>query len=197
MRGVVSLPIDPGSHGGACAGAQQSLLPASGRLYALADPIRFVDESPDDPERDAKAPAPWVVLIVDDDKDVHDATELALCGERIIGRPFELRHAYSAAEARRMLAASRDISVVLLDVVMETPDAGLKLAQAIRMELARDDVKIILRTGQPGQIPESDIRRDLAIDGYLNKASLTRGLLLEALVRALDAGRDAGTAAQH
>lgn len=40
-----------------------------------------------------------------------------------------------------------DIAVVLLDVVMETPLAGLELARYVRDELDNILVRIILRTG--------------------------------------------------
>ena len=168
-----------------------------GCIFAIRDKIQFTDEFPDDEEDASPRATPWVILIVDDDPDVHDATLLALSDERIFGRALEFRHAYSATEARQLLAAHPDISVVLLDVIMETPDAGLKLIQAIRTELGRGDVKIILRTGQPGQAPEANVRDNFAIDGYLTKSRLTRTLLLEALTQALGGGATPGDPERH
>jgi CheY-like chemotaxis protein len=168
-----------------------------GYCLAFGDHVEFSDESPDDTEGAARGATPWVLLIVDDDRDVHDATLLALRGERILGRTLEFRHAYSASEARQLLAANRDISVVLLDVVMESPDAGLKLISAIRDELGRRDVKIIVRTGQPGQAPEAHVKSSLAIDGYVTKARLTRALLLEALTQVLRTSEESGGPARH
>jgi len=73
-----------------------------------------------------------VVLIVDDDRSVHQTTLLALRDAKIERRPLQFLHAYSAAEARETLMSNEDIAVVLLDVVMETDTAGLQLVPAIR-----------------------------------------------------------------
>ena len=92
----------------------------------------------------------WYLLIVDDDEDVHHATEFALSDLRVLGRPLRFLHAFSAAEAISLLAHRRDVAVILLDVVMEREDAGLKAVEAIRCDLGLDAVRIVLRTGQPG-----------------------------------------------
>ena len=176
------------------AGAPQ--LPGGYRL-AFGDTIDFSDTPPDDAEDASRGVKPWVVLIVDDDRTVHDATVLALQGERILGRALEFRHAYAASEARELLTANQDISVVLLDVVMESADAGLKLISTIRDELGQRDVKVILRTGQPGQAPEADVRSNLAIDGYITKARLTRAMLLDALTQVLRTSEESGDPAQY
>ena len=73
----------------------------------------------------ASAGRKWRVLVIDDDEDVHQATGFSLDGVQLFGRSLELLHVYSAAQARELLQTERDIAVVLLDVVMETPDAGL------------------------------------------------------------------------
>lgn len=154
------------------------------------DPVRFSDEAAGEGESPATGSAPWVVLVADDDRDVHDATTLALAGEKILGRELELLHAYGSADTLRILQERADVSVVLLDVVMETPDAGLRLIDAIRQAPGRSSPKIVVRTGQPGRAPEAEIRSSLAIDGYLTKARLTRALLVETLGRVLGAGED-------
>ncbi len=151
---------------------------------AAGDPLDFGDERPGDADPSSDGAQALVVLIVDDGRGVHDATLLALQGERVPGRPLAFRHAYSAAEARRLLSEDGTIAVVLLDVVRESPDAGLKLVAGIRGELGRPDLKVIVRTGQPGRAPEAEVRGDLSIDGYITKATLTRAMLLEALAQA-------------
>ncbi|MBU2097456.1 MAG: phosphodiesterase, partial [Gammaproteobacteria bacterium] len=69
----------------------------------------------------------WHVLIVDDDIEVHDVTRLSLHNVRLLGRRLKLFHAMSGDEAKKILSHEPDIAVVLLDVVMEQPDAGLRL----------------------------------------------------------------------
>ena len=105
------------------------------------------------PVRAQPAQRPWRVLVVDDDADVHAVTRLALRNLSFRGRELELLSAHSAAEGFRMLRDSADIALVLLDVVMETEDAGLVLVRRIREELGNHTVRVVLRTGQPGQSP--------------------------------------------
>jgi diguanylate cyclase (GGDEF)-like protein len=140
------------------------------------DDLIFLDETPplSEANRDPGARCVWRVMIVDDDADVHSATTFALSNLEMQHRPLEFVHAYSAAEARELLAQERDIAVVLLDVVMEQEDSGLKLVRHIREVLKLTEVRIILRTGQPGYAPEIDAIRDFDINDYKTKSELTR-----------------------
>ncbi len=147
----------------------------------LADTLSFIDEeSPQSDNLEA-----WRVLIVDDDEDVHRATELALHQAIIEGRPLTFLHAYSADEAFQILAADPSISTLLLDVVMETPDAGLRLVHVLREELGRKELRIILRTGQPGYAPELETVRNYEINDYCTKAEMTNIRLFTSLMTAI------------
>ena len=160
------------------------------------DDLVFADEA--GPALPASAGAAWRILVVDDDADVHSTTTFALKNVEMQGRPLEFLHAYSAREARAILERQPDIAVVLLDVVMERPDAGLQLVRQIREELGMIEVRIILRTGQPGYAPEIEAIRGYDINDYRTKSELTRTKLYTAVaaavrsyqqLRALDAGR--------
>mgnify|MGYP003850927001 CR=1 FL=1 len=129
---------------------------------------------------------PWRVLVVDDDEDVHESTRFALRHARILDRPIELLHARSAAEARQRLAEAEDVAVALVDVVMETPDAGLTLIGDWRGAGYRE-MRIILRTGQPGYAPEMSVIAAYEIDDYRIKAELTQTRLLTVLTAAIRA----------
>jgi diguanylate cyclase (GGDEF)-like protein len=131
--------------------------------------------------------APWRVLIVDDDLEVHTVTRLILAKTVFNQRKIELLSAFSAAEARQMLQAEPDIAVVLLDVVMETEDAGLLLVHAIRNDLDNKAVRIILRTGQPGQAPEERVIIDYDINDYKAKSELTAQKLFTTVIASLRA----------
>jgi CheY-like chemotaxis protein len=145
------------------------------------DQLVFMDEDCDTDQQNALQKTPWLILIADDDYNVHETTILALHGAAIHGRPLQFLHAYSAHEARDIIEKSPDLALVLLDVVMETVDAGLLLVNTIRNELAKPDLRIVLRTGQPGYAPEIEVNKNYAIDGYTTKAKLTRSLLLSVL----------------
>ncbi|WP_148714798.1 putative bifunctional diguanylate cyclase/phosphodiesterase [Chitinolyticbacter meiyuanensis] len=127
----------------------------------------------------------WAVLVIDDDDEVHAATRFALSHHLILGRELELVHARSAAEARTVLAQRQDFAVILLDVVMETGDAGLTLVGYIRDVLKLTECRIILRTGQPGYAPELTVFNNYDINDYRTKAELTHTRLITAITAAL------------
>ncbi|GGC22246.1 putative bifunctional diguanylate cyclase/phosphodiesterase [Pseudoduganella buxea] len=137
------------------------------------DDLIFLDEPPAEMPPLAQRGV-WRVMIIDDDEDVHSTTTFALGNLDMQGRPLEFVHAYSAAQARDMLLVESEIAVILLDVVMEQDDAGLHLVRHIREDLKLADVRIILRTGQPGYAPEIDAIRDFDINDYKTKSELTR-----------------------
>lgn len=120
-----------------------------------------------------RPPPPWRVLIVDDEPDIHAVTRLALRGFSFEGRGLEWLTAKTAGEAHALLSKEPDIALVLLDVVMETPRAGLELAHWIRKTLGNRVVRIVLRTGEPDEAPPLSVVEEYAIDDYRNKTELT------------------------
>ncbi len=126
------------------------------------DLLTLLDDESDATSRPADNS--WKILIVDDDKDVHQATKFAMANTQVLDRDLQFLHAYSAAEAVQILQDQHEIAVILLDVVMESEDAGLKLVQIIRNDLQISESRIILRTGQPGYAPEIDAIRDYDIN---------------------------------
>lgn len=129
----------------------------------------------------------WRVLIVDDDVDVHAVTRLALRNVSFKGRELELFSAYSGREGFAILRDTPDIALVLLDVVMETDDAGLILARRIREELDNQIVRVVLRTGQPGQAPEQRVIIEYDINDYKAKTELTTQKLFTTVISSLRA----------
>jgi len=148
----------------------------------MPDDLVFADEVD---AADTGTRPPWRILIVDDDADVHSTTTFALDNVIMQGRGLAFLHAYSAAEAFALLGRESDIAVILLDVVMERADAGLQLVRRIRDELGLHDVRIILRTGQPGYAPEMEAIRGYDINDYRTKSELTRTKLYTAVAAAI------------
>ena len=122
---------------------------------------------------DGAAPEPWLVLVVDDDPEVHSVTRLCYSDFTHEGRTVRMISAHSASEARALLKGQAGVALVLLDVVMETESAGLDLARWIREELNNRAVRIVLRTGQPGQAPPRDVVSQYEIDDYRTKTEMT------------------------
>ncbi|WP_296510707.1 GGDEF domain-containing response regulator [Rhodoferax sp.] len=148
------------------------------------DTLQFLD---DETDAESSKPLVWRLLVVDDEPDVHRATTFALAGVQILGRQLEFLHAYSASEAALLLAGEAEVAIVLLDVVMEREDAGLALVKTIRQELKLTDLRIILRTGQPGYAPEIETIHDFDINDYKTKSELTRTKLYATVTAALRA----------
>jgi len=134
--------------------------------------------------------APWKIAIVDDEEDIHTITKMALKRFELDGRKLEFFHAYTGKEGLKLMTKEADIALVFLDVVMESDDAGLMLAKAIRQDLKNDFTRIVLRTGQPGQAPEEQVIVDYDINDYKEKTELNRKKLFTTVFAALRAYRD-------
>ena len=132
----------------------------------------------------------WKILIVDDEPDIHRTTRFVLKDFQFEGTRLEFLSAYSGAEAVDLMKANRDIAVVLLDVVMETSHAGLDCAREIRETLKNRLVRIILRTGQPGEAPERRVIIDYDINDYKHKTELTAQRLFTAVYTGIRSFRD-------
>lgn len=144
--------------------------------------ISFAEEGD---ESDSAAADGWCVVVVDDDPEVHEATRFALRHVHVHGRPLYLLHMHSAEEARRVLPTLVNPAVILLDVVMETEDAGLQLVDFIRGTCKLASTRIVLRTGQPGYAPELSVFARYDINDYFTKAELTRTRLITAMTSAV------------
>ena len=131
--------------------------------------------------------ASWKVLVVDDEPDVLTTTGHTLMDVEVLGRPLVLLTANSAAQAERVLLEHPDIAVILLDVVMEKMQSGLTLVTRIRNDLGNQAVRIILRTGNPGEAPEHEVVLNYGIDDYIHKGSVTRNRIITSVVTAIKA----------
>jgi signal transduction histidine kinase len=147
------------------------------------DVLQLIEDSGRVPE--ASTARKWKVAVIDDDQAVHEGTRFALSDYNLNGQTLEILSAYSAAEGRTLMRAHPDIAAVLLDVIMETDAAGLDLVEFIRNEIKNETVRIILRTGQPGQAPERRVIVDYDINDYKAKTELTADKLFTSLTAAL------------
>ena len=136
---------------------------------AEQQPLEFASDSPAGEDQRE----PWLVLVVDDDAEIQAVTRLALSEFEFDGRPVRTLAAASGAQAREVLAKNPEVAVILLDVVMETEQAGLDFARYVREDLNNRAVRIALRTGQPDQAPPREIVTRYEIDDYRAKTELT------------------------
>jgi diguanylate cyclase len=73
---------------------------------------------------------------------------------------------------------------------METNDAGLRVVRYIREELKNQHVRIVLRTGHPGEAPEESVIVNYDINDYKLKVELTRQRMIATAIAALRSYRD-------
>ncbi len=152
------------------------------------EPLTFAKE---DIVKDSHEPADnrhlWKVLIVDDESDVHEITRITLRGFTFEGKGLEILSAYSEKDVRAIFEKETNIALILLDVVMEQDDTGLRLVEYIRKELKNSDVRIVLRTGQPGKAPEQEVITRYDINDYKTKPELTAQKLFTSVTACLRA----------
>ena len=146
----------------------------------------------DDPQQlnDLNPTPAWNILIADDDTAIHSVTKLVLSDILFEGRPVNFLSTYSGKQTRELLSGDREIAILLLDVVMETPHSGLDIVRFIREEQRNHRTRIILRTGQPGEAPERAIITEYDINDYKEKADLTSQRLFSCVLSALRSYRD-------
>lgn len=129
----------------------------------------------------------WKVLISDDEEDIHHLTKTVLKDFIYKNRSLEFISAYTGEDTVNILKTQKDVVLVLLDVIMESDDAGLQVVKKIRDDLKNDVIQIILRTGQPGVAPEHKVVMEYAINDYKEKTELTSNKLVTSITTAIRA----------
>ncbi|MCF8501222.1 MAG: response regulator, partial [Rhodospirillum sp.] len=150
-----------------------------------SDEYLFLEEDDPPPDDDGPSEEGWTVLIVDDDEEVHRLTRLVLRDFVYENKRLVFLSAHSGAEGEEVLRANDDVAVAFLDVVMESDDAGLRLARTIRQDMGNSKIRLVLRTGQPGQAPEQEVILRYDINDYRSKTELTEARLVSTLVSSL------------
>jgi response regulator RpfG family c-di-GMP phosphodiesterase len=150
----------------------------------------FAPEEPDSEDSPGVVNTPWKILIVDDEPGIHDVTLFSLKDFQFDGCGLTFFSAYSGIEAKQILADEKDIAIALIDVVMEEEHAGLDLVKYIREQINNKIIRIVLRTGQPGQAPERDVISNYDINDYKEKTELTAQKLYSTIFTSLRSYRD-------
>lgn len=158
-------------------------------MDSMASDFLFSDESEQSVKPEVNHGS-WKVIIIDDEPEVHAVTKLALSDFTFQNKKLEFISAFSGKEAQEVVLNHPDAAIVLLDVVMETDDAGLRVAQFIREQAKNNYMRIILRTGQPGQAPERHVIVNYDINDYKSKTELTAQKLFTVVMSSLRSYRD-------
>lgn len=122
---------------------------------------------------------PRTVLLVDDDRDFLEAVRLVLeaAGHRVLA-------AHSGEEAIALLRQHR-VEVAVLDLMMEEPDAGVRVAHHLRRQPEMAGVPVILatavteKTGFRVSLDDPEEREWLQVDAWVDKPVSPEALLRE------------------
>lgn len=135
----------------------------------------------------------WKIIIADDEEEIHSVTKMVLNSYTFDGHGLELISSYTGEETRSLIKNNPDTAIILLDVVMEKENSGLETVKWIREELKNSFVRIILRTGQPGQAPEKEVIQNYDINDYKEKTELTDQKLFTTITSSIRSFRDIKT----
>lgn len=113
------------------------------------------------------------ILIVDDEESVHEITSSAIDSMDFLNFTIKILHALSTKEAIKILDEHDDVAMALIDVVMETPEAGLELINYIRNKQNNSKIRLIIRTGQANNFSQMDIVKKYDINDFKEKTELT------------------------
>lgn len=132
----------------------------------------------------------WKILIVDDEEDVHSVSRIVLGGMSLDGRSVDFYSAKSMIEAAKLFVNHDDFAVALIDVAMETTDAGLRLVQFVREVLKNKKVRLVIRTGESDSYPPKKIVDQYEINDFKIKSELSSVTLYVTVLTALRNYRD-------
>ena len=169
---------------------EKSSLSENAAKEEKGEDLGLLDDDDDDNEEsadsrnlgsDKKEEKTIKLLIVDDDEVMHGSTKRTLDIGIFRNNYVRFISAYNSKEAKAIINENDDIAVILLDVVMDTEDAGFRVLDYLRKKIENHHTQVILRTGQPGLAPELKCVQDFDICNYLEK-SFTTSLRLQTAV---------------
>jgi len=112
------------------------------------------------------------ILIVDDSELILNTMKLILNNYVYKGMEVDLEFASSGYEAKSMFGKNERFDLLLLDIIMETKNAGFEVVDYIRNNMKDDDVRIFIVSGRTGGLPEEYIHLANGIDGIINKCEM-------------------------
>ncbi|NOX35011.1 MAG: hybrid sensor histidine kinase/response regulator, partial [Deltaproteobacteria bacterium] len=147
------------------------------------NPVIFKDDS--DTSESESPDKFWKVMVIDDEKSIHDITTASLKGFIFEGHGIRFLNAFSGRQAMGLFNLHPDTALLLVDVVMETQNAGLDFVRYIRENLKNNLVQIVIRTGQPGMAPEYEVISKYKINAYYSKTELKVQKLISLITTSL------------
>lgn len=146
------------------------------------DELHFMDEPENESEGVPGGSKSWTILVVDDDPNVHEATEYFLSKKELLGRKVNVLDTYSGKEACDVLISRNDIDLVLLDCIMESANSGFDVATFLKVTLGRKIPIIVMRSGFSIHGVNTQIMEDHPeINAYFDKSEAVGDKLIQIL----------------
>jgi len=139
----------------------------------------------------------WKIFVIDDEPSVELITKQSLRWSKFDGCGMSVIAARSGLEARVLVDQHPDIAVILLDVVMETQTAGLDFLVWLRKVGKLPLARVLLRTGQAGQVSETEVVKNYDIHDYLHKTEISATRMRTSVLGALRSYKDLKTIELH
>jgi len=128
----------------------------------------------------------WVVLIADDEKDVHTITHMVCSDFKFEDNNVSFIDSYSAKETIEMIRDNK-VSALILDMIMENDYSGIDVINEIRDNMLNIDTRIILRSGN---IVNHSFMERYNINGCIEKHNTDSTSLKNSILFALRGYRD-------
>ncbi|MGD8542477.1 MAG: DUF3369 domain-containing protein [Desulfobacteraceae bacterium] len=135
----------------------------------------------------------WTVLVADEDPRIHHRIRQALERRLLLGRPLRILSATGGRQALSLLAQNPDVAVILLQADPASARGGLSTAATIRGDGRNADLRIILRCGGAGSLPDPETLLKLDVTDCRTAADLTPERVVVMFNAALDAFRSRRT----
>ena len=113
------------------------------------------------------------IAIVDDEPDLHAVIKLSLKYQTLDEHSLVIHSAYNKSQAVELIEKNPQIGLIFLDVVMESENAGFEFLTQLRQMPLSVQPQVILLTGQPGRLTETEATNQYDINAYLSKPDLS------------------------
>ncbi len=120
----------------------------------------------------------WKVLLADDDPLFHKIGHAVLDGIEFDGHVVETFTSHDYQSTCLFLKENPDTALVVLDVYMDEPTSGYQVIDYVRNQLHRNELRILLHTGDANIESEEKALDKYAISGYLSKLNSDHQQLL-------------------
>jgi CheY-like chemotaxis protein len=139
---------------------------------------------------DSETSDPWSILVADDVLEVQTITKMVLESLHFEGRKLQVQFACRGDDAVEFMAKHPDTAVILMDLIMEDDNAGLRAVKEIRESLGNWWTRIIIQSGGAFKTRFDTLVADYEVDGFIEKGVGGVENLRAVIVAALRTCRD-------